>query len=51
MQHAAAVEKVLFDQRVRTQIALRVHRLLCVRPIAVATDLVGVMKTGAKLFD
>lgn len=43
MQHAAAVEKVLAGPRVKARIALRVHSLLCIGPVVVGSDLVGLV--------
>jgi DNA-binding transcriptional LysR family regulator len=43
MQHASAVEKVLAQPRVKARIALRVHSLLCIGPIVVGSDLVGLV--------
>ena len=46
MQHAAAVEKVLSGPRVKAQVALRVHSLLCVGPIVTDSDLVGLVPSN-----
>lgn len=43
MQHAAAVERVLASPRVKAQVALRVHSLLCIGPIVAANDAVGLI--------
>lgn len=46
MRHAAAVEKVLTGPRVKARIALRVHSLLCVGPVAASTDLIGAIPSN-----
>jgi DNA-binding transcriptional LysR family regulator len=43
MLHASAVEKVLLGPRVKARIALRVHSLLCIGPVVVESDLVGLV--------
>lgn len=46
MQHAIAVEKVLSSPRIKALIALRVHSLLCVGPIVVDSELIGIMPSN-----
>ncbi|MFP3613156.1 LysR family transcriptional regulator [Paraburkholderia sp. SIMBA_050] len=46
MLHAASVEKVLSNPRVRASVALRVHSFLCVAPVVASTDLVAAVPSN-----